>query len=197
MAFDPYDPKNNPTISGGKVQEKEKNKNENDINKNLYQGLDEGIGATDINLPEAEDNNEVSGATAFVAGLGSGLIKTVEGVVSLGAELIDLGADTNTAAQVEAFFDKLNPLEEIAEQRAIGRLSEALVQIGIPGGAGAKIATTLATKALKAKKAGKLVSFKNPNAVKGRKKAEELNKLSGAQRFSAVVLGGAAVKHLL
>jgi len=197
MAFDPYDPKNNPTISGGKVQEKEKNKNENDINKNLYQGLDEGIGATDINLPEAEDNNEVSGATAFVAGLGSGLIKTVEGVVSLGAELIDLGADTNTAAQVEAFFDKLNPLEEIAEQRAIGRLSEALVQIGIPGGAGAKIATTLATKALKAKKAGKLVSFKNPNAVKGRKKAEELNKLSGAQRFSAVVLGGAAGETLV
>jgi len=28
MVFDPYDPKNNPTISGGKVQEKEKNKND-------------------------------------------------------------------------------------------------------------------------------------------------------------------------
>ena len=116
--------------------------------------------STDIQLAEAEDNNEVSGATAFVAGLGSGAIKTVEGVVSLGAELLDLGATENSAAQVEAFFDKLNPLEEIAEQRAIGRLSEALVQIGIPGAAGAKLATTLATKALKAKKAGKLVSLK-------------------------------------
>ena len=148
MAFDPYDPKNNPTISGGKVQEKEKNKNEDDINKNLYQGIDE----TDIELPEAEDNNEVSGATAFVAGLGSGAIKTVEGVVSLGAELLDLGATENSAAQVEAFFDKLNPLEEIAEERAIGRLTEALVQIGSVGTAGAKLATTLATKALKAKR---------------------------------------------
>ena len=198
MATFVIDPKTGrlvPEKSLGKNQKKEDN--EKDINKNLYQGLDEGIGATDINLPEAEDNNEVSGATAFVAGLGSGLIKTVEGVVSLGAELIDLGADTNTAAQVEAFFDKLNPLEEIAEQRAIGRLSEALVQIGIPGGAGAKIATTLATKALKAKKAGKLVSFKNPNIAKGKKKAEELNKLSGAQRFSAVVLGGAAGETLV
>ena len=188
MAFDPYDPKNNPTISGGKVQEKEKNKNEDDINKNLYQGIDE----TDIELPEAEDNNEVSGATAFVAGLGSGAIKTVEGVVSLGAELLDLGATENSAAQVEAFFDKLNPLEEIAEERAIGRLTEALVQIGSVGTAGAKLATTLATKALKAKRAGKLISFKNPNIAKGKKKAEELNKLSGKQRFSAVVLGGAA-----
>ena len=167
---------------------KQQQDNKKDINVNLYDGKDE----TDIQLATAEDNNEVSGATAFVAGLGSGAIKTVEGVVSLGAELLDLGATENSAAQVEAFFDKLNPLEEIAEQRAIGRLTEAFVQIGIPGAAGAKLATTLATKALKAKKAGKLVSFKNKNIAKGKKKAEELNKLSGTQRFGAVVLGGAA-----
>ena len=71
------------------------------------------------------------------------------------------------------------------------------MQIGIPGAAGAKLATTLATKALKAKEAGKLVSFKNPNAVKGKKKAEELNKLSGTQRFGAVALGGAAGETLV
>ena len=129
MAFDPFDPKNNPTIKP--------NKNQQDIDKALSYGID-----TEDMVPEAEKNNEVSGATAFVAGLGSGVIKTVEGVVSLGAELIDLGADTNTAAQVETFFDKINPLEEIAEQRAAGRISEALIQIGIPAGAGAKLATT-------------------------------------------------------
>ena len=194
MATFVIDPKTGrlvPEKSLGKNQKKEDN--EKDINKNLYTGTDE----TDIELPEAEDNNEVSGATAFVAGLGSGAIKTVEGVVSLGAELLDLGATENSAAQVEAFFDKLNPLEEIAEQRAIGRLTEALVQVGIPGAAGAKLATTLATKALKAKRAGKLTSFKNPNIAKGKKKAEELNKLSGKQRFSAVVLGGAAGETLV
>ena len=115
---------------------KEQRDNKKDINVNLYDGKDE----TDIQLAEAEDNNEVSGATAFVAGLGSGVIKTVEGVVSLGAELMDLGVTEDAAARVETFFDKLNPLEEIAEQRAIGRLSEALVQVAIPGGAGAKAA---------------------------------------------------------
>jgi hypothetical protein len=184
--------------TGRLVDEKElgKNKdqkdNKKDINQNLYkQTFDE----TELETPE--QNNEVSGATAFAAGLGSGVIKTVEGVVSLGAELLDLGADTNTAAQVEAFFDKINPLEELAEQRAIGRLTEALVQVGIPGAAGARLATTLATKALKAKKAGKLVSFKNPNIAKGKKKAEDLNKLSGTQRFGAVVLGGAAGETLV
>ena len=144
-----------------------------------------------------EEGNEVSWYTSGLSGIASGLIKVPEGIFSLGAELVDLGFDTNTAADVEMFFDKLNPLEEIAEQRAIGRLSEALVQIGIPGAAGARLATTLATKALKAKKAGKLVSFKNPNIAKGKKKAEELNKLSGTQRFGAVVLGGAAGETLV
>ncbi len=119
-----------------------------------------------VPLSEVELNNDSSIFSSVAAGFASGVLKTVEGVVSLGAELMDLGATENSAAQVEAFFDKLNPLEEIAEQRAIGRLTEAFVQIGIPGAAGAKLATTLATKALKAKKAGKLVSFKNPNDCK-------------------------------
>jgi len=36
--------------------------------------------------------------------LASGLIKTVEGVVSLGAELIDLGADTDTCSRCRNIF---------------------------------------------------------------------------------------------
>ena len=151
----------------------------------------------ETNLDVAEENNEVSGATAFVAGIASGLIKVPEGVVSLGAELIDLGAGTDTAASVEQFFDKINPFEEIAEQRAVGRLTEAFVQIGIPGAAGAKLATKLATKALKAKKAGQYASFKSKNIKQGLDKAKELNKLSGKQKFGAVVVGGAAGETLV
>ena len=165
--------------------------NKSDINKNLYStSFDE----TNIDF---EDPSEIGGATAFAAGVGSGLIKTVEGVVSLGAELIDLGADTNTAAKVETFFDSLNPFEEIAEQRAVGRLTEALVQIGIPGAAGAKLATVLASKAIRAKKAGKYVNFKSANFQKGIKKTKDLNKLSGKQRFAAIVAGGAAGETLV
>ena len=165
--------------------------NKSDINKNLYStSFDE----TNIDF---EDPSEIGGAAAFSAGVASGLIKTVEGVVSLGAELIDLGADTDTAAKVETFFDDLNPFEEIAEQRAVGRLTEALIQIGIPGAGGAKLATTLATKAIRAKKAGKYVNFKADNLKKGAKKAQELNKLSGTQRFGAIVAGGAAGETLV
>jgi hypothetical protein len=183
-------------ITGQLIDEKEL-QNKKKQQQNLQDiGKSYGIDTEDV-VPEAEENNEVGGATAFAAGLGSGVIKTVEGVVSLGAELIDLGADTNLAADVELFFDKVNIFEETAEQRAIGRLTEALIQVGIPGAAGAKLATTLATKALKAKRAGKYVNFKAKNLKQGVKKAEQLNKLSGKQRFAAVVAGGAAGETLV
>ena len=57
-------------------------------------------------LIPAEQNNEASWYTSGLAGIVSGGIKVVEGAFSLGAELVDLGLDTNTAAQVEMFFDK-------------------------------------------------------------------------------------------
>ena len=87
----------------------------------------------------AEENNEVSWYTSGLSGIASGIIKVPEGVFSLGAELIDLGFDTDTAADVEMFFDKINPFEEMAAQKGIGKLTEALVSIGIPGTAGFKL----------------------------------------------------------
>ena len=89
-----------------------------------------------------------SNTVAALSGIASGLIKIPEGFVSLGAELIDLGFDTKKAAEVEEFFDKINPFEEKAEERAIGKLTEALVQIGTVGAAGFKAGANLATKAL-------------------------------------------------
>ena len=192
MAF-VLDPITGQLIDENKLKNKDKkDKNKEDINKLSYP---EVYDETTIDGPE--DNNEVSGATAFVAGLASGGIKTVEGVVSLGAELLDLGAGTDVARDVELFFDKINPFEEVAEQRAVGRLTEALIQVGIPGGIGAKLATKLATKALRAKRAGKYVNFKASNIKNGAKKAKELNRLSGKQRFASVVAGGAAGETLV
>ena len=147
---------------------------------------------------KTEYDDEVGGFTAAAAGVGSGVIKTVEGVVSLGAELMDaFGVSESAAMEVEEFFDRLNPLEEIAEQRAIGKLTQALIQIGVPAAAGAKIATKLATKALKAKRTGKYANVLGKNAQKGIKQAKKLNELTGKQRFGAVVLGGAAGETLV
>ena len=105
-----------------------------------------------VPLSEAELNSESSIFSSVAAGFASGLLKTVEGVVSLGAELIDLGADSNTAASVEQFFDDVNIFEDTAQDRVAGKLVEVFTQIGIPGGVGFKAATKLADKAIKAKK---------------------------------------------
>ena len=143
-------------------------------------------------LYPAEENNEVSWYTSGLAGIASGGIKVVEGAFSLGAELIDLGFDTNSAAQVEMFFDKLNPLEEYAEQTGIGKLTQALVQIGVPGTAGFKLGSKLAKKYFDSKKAGLLVSAGSKNITKQKQIADRLNKQTGYARFGVGAVGGAA-----
>ena len=139
----------------------------------------------------ADVENEIGFFQAGAAGIASGLIKIPEGIVSLAAELIDLGMDTDTAADVDRFFDKINPFEEIAQERAVGKITEALTQVASVGTAGFKIATKIADKALKAKKVGNLVSLKNPNLIKAARKANELNKAAKYKRFAAGVVGGA------
>ncbi len=121
-------------------------------------------------LNDAEANNETSWYKAFGSGLASGIIKIPEGIVSLGAELIDLGADTDTASSVEEFFDKINIFEDTAEERTIGKLTEALMQIAVPGGIGFKIANTAArkmtTKALRARRENLYANFgKGDNCI--------------------------------
>jgi len=140
----------------------------------------------------AEEGNEVSWYTAGLSGIASGLIKVPEGVFSLGAELIDLGFDTNTAADVESFFDKLNPFEEMAEQKGIGKLTEALTSIGIPGSIGFKLGNKLATNYFKKKKLGKSFSSGDKKVVRGAEKAFKLNEKEGVQRFAVGALGGTA-----
>ena len=48
------------------------------------------------------------------------------------------------AAKVEQFFDDLTEFDEKAEATAAGRITEALVNIGIPGGVGFKVASRMA-----------------------------------------------------
>ena len=171
-------------------------------------------------LNDAEANNETSWYKAFGAGLASGIIKIPEGVISLGAELIDLGADSDTASDVEEFFDKINIFEDTAEERTIGKLTEAITQIAVPGGIGFKAANAAArkitNKALRAKRKGSYLEFGkgkkyyktgdpkdiaktyNPSKLKeGLNKVNDLNKRSRYKRFALAVTGGAAGEGLV
>jgi len=152
-----------------------------------------------VPLSEAELNNDSSIFSSVAAGFASGILKTVEGVVSLGAELIDLGADTNKAAEVEQFFDDVNIFEDTAQDRVAGKLVEVFTQIGIPGGVGFKAATKLADKAIKAKKAGNYANSRSKAIQDGMKTAQSLNdRIPGkTKRFVAGVFGGAAGETLV
>ena len=159
-------------------------------------------------LNSAESNNETSWYKAFGAGLASGVIKIPEGIISLGAELIDLGADSDTAASVEEFFDKINIFEDTAEERTIGKLTEAITQIAVPGGIGFKAANAaarkLTTKALKAKRKNLYLEFgkkgtapNTGNLRSGLNKVNDLNKRSKYKRFGLAVTGGALGEGLV
>jgi len=99
-----------------------------------------------------DDNNKVGTIESVLAGIGSGLLAIPKGFFSLGATLLDLGVDKNRAARVEAFFDDLTTLDEKAEATTAGQITEALVNIGIPGAAGFKIGSKIAADAMKASK---------------------------------------------
>ena len=105
-----------------------------------------------------KNEEEVGFIEAGLAGVGSGIFKIPQAAFSLGAELIDLGLGTNAAASVEKFFDDINPFDETAEARTIGKITQTFTQIlpaSILGAVkGASIATRLAKKGLQAKQAG-------------------------------------------
>jgi len=113
---------------------------------------------TSLTVEEELDGNP-SNIGTFMAGIGSGLFKIPEGIVSLGATLIDLGAGTDTATEVEDFFATINPFDEYAQQTTAGRMSELLVNLAVPAGIAAKTAGKLADAALVAKKGGKYLKF--------------------------------------
>ena len=147
-------------------------------------------------LNSAEQENEISTVESVLAGLGSGLIQIPKGVFSLGASLMDLGADTNKAAQVEKYFDDLTEWDEKAQSTTAGKIAELLVNIGIPGGVGFKVGMGLANKALTAQKAGTYFKIAGESGKKISKTSNELAKLNvkgRTARFAVgAITGGAA-----
>jgi len=150
-------------------------------------------------LNEEEKYNEISSIESILAGLGSGLIQLPKGIFSLGASLMDLGAGTNKAAQVEKYFDDLTEWDEKAEATTAGKIAELLVNIGVPGGVGFKIGTSMANTAFKTKKAGKYFSLaddKGKILVDTTTKLAKLNSKGRAARFGAGAVTGGTLEGL-
>ena len=108
--------------------------------------------------PKNNLNDDPNWALSMAAAIPSGVIKILEGGATFGAALLDLGVDENRVEAVEAYFDKINPFDEVAASTGIGKITELIVNIGVPGGVAFKAATGLGKAAIKAKQAGKYLS---------------------------------------
>jgi len=75
------------------------------------------------------EEEDVGFFESALAGVATGLWNIPKGFVSLGAELYDLAGDTDTAADVEKWFDDINPFDDEAEARTVGKITQALTQI--------------------------------------------------------------------
>jgi len=141
--------------------------------------------------PTATAKKKKADETGFIesalAGVATGIINIPKGFVSLGAELFDLIGDTDTATSVEKFFDDLNPFDDEAEARTVGRITQALAQIGIPAFQGAKIGMTLAKRAVDARKVGNYAQLSRFGKV--------INNVKNSQLAAGI--GGAAAGEAL
>jgi len=143
-----------------------------------------------------EKYNKISQFESILAGVGSGLIQIPKGLFSLGASLIDLGAGTNKAAQVEKYFDDLTELDEKAAATTAGKITELLVNIGVPGGVGFKIGTSMANAALRSKKLGKYFTMTDESGkvlMESASKLARLNQKGRVAKFGVgAITGGTA-----
>ena len=149
-------------------------------------------------LSSPEENSDPSIIGSVAAGIATGLIRIPQGAASLFASIQDITNDTDTATEVEEWFDKnvyskLGDIDEKAEATTAGKIAAALVNIGIPGGIAFRQGTKLANYAIKNAKAGKYFTLNNKALAGQAQKAIALNKKGKVAKFGAgAVTGGVA-----
>ena len=139
-------------------------------------------------------NNRVGTIESMLSGVASGLIAIPKGFFSLGASLMDLGVNSGKAAAVEQWFDDLTEFDEKAEATAAGKITELIVNIGIPGGVAFKAGANLAKSAMLAGKSGKYVKLNNKDLVGAADEALELTAKGKGRQFIAGALSGGAAE---
>ena len=154
--------------------------------------------------PESQED-DVGFFESALAGVATGLWNIPKGFVSLGAEIFDLVGDTDTARDVEKWFDDVNPFDDEAEARTVGKITQALTQIAplavsgfaLGARAGTKIARGLTKRAtlLEAKKLGvkegdKIARSIARRAIAARKAGKSLNLTNVGRKIMGKTTGG-------
>jgi len=157
--------------------------------------------------------NEIGITESIYGAIISGTIKIPKGFINLGAMIMDAAADDDVmtgdperskVAQVErwwdsTFFGNLEKYgEEVARETAIGKITEALVQIYGGWKTVGTTAMNLTNKASRiynkarnsVSKGRYLRTYGNKNLYEAAKETAKLNKLSRTQQFVGIAVGG-------
>ena len=129
-----------------------------------------------------ETKQDPSWALSMAAAVPSGIIKIFEGTATLGAALLDLGADKDRVEAVEQYFADINPFDELAASTGIGKITELIVNIGVPAPFAFKAASGLGRAVMAARKTGRALS-------KGEKVRRYGQGMLGAGVAEGVVVG--------
>jgi len=128
------------------------------------------------------EDKQPNWALSMAAAVPSGILKIGEGVATFGAALLDLGIDKDRVEAVEEYFDRINPFDEMAASTGIGKITELIVNIGVPGGLAFKAASGLGKATIAAQKAGTYIS-------KGEKARRFAQGAAGAGAAEAIAVG--------
>ena len=168
---------------------------------------EQGESFADLQNKNTIENQEddVGFFESALAGVATGLWNIPKGFVSLGAEIFDLVGDTDTARDVEKWFDDVNPFDDEAEARTVGKITQAFTQIAplavsgfaLGAKAGTKIARGLTKRAtlLEAQKLGfkegdKIARSIARKAIAARKAGKSLNLTNIGRKIMGKTTGG-------
>ena len=84
------------------------------------------LSSEDFKKQKRKKEQDVGFFESALAGVATGLWNIPKGFVSLGAEIFDIVGDTNTAKDVEEWFDNVNPFDDEAEARTIGKIHNSI-----------------------------------------------------------------------
>ena len=88
---------------------------------------------TPVSEPETTPETDEGVAQEFFEGVGSGLIAIPQGILELGASVVDLAADTDYASSVTNAANKLRDAAGIDPEGIIGKGAEVITQFVVPG----------------------------------------------------------------
>jgi len=169
------------TLPDGLSNDEARAKIDNYINEQASEQVDPDV------LNAEEPKNESDTYEGFLAEVGegilSGLINIPTGVVELGAEVVDLAADTSYAKEVHETVEEWKESVGIDPEGMAGTLAEGVVQFGVPGlGAAAAVS--------KISKLGKIATkFSRGEKVGGFGKAAKYRKRASLTTGERVALG--------